>query len=443
MMTAATATGTASSRAPESLRSVIEDLWRLSMRWEDGVHCSGAFRALEDMCQSFYHGIEESRLQQAPSGRVTPSVLSRALHNFFRWNGAPWCGNHTPDAAETAASLHHEFLRPFVRRTYLVPLDRLSLEDRSGDSTQEVTSIRFGPNEIVRLDGDELAQRVPVNALDRFGARYHFPIAELNGFCWVVTSRTEPAGPLERRTWIGLLNAALVEVDTFDLFRSTYPPPVEDALFVLLLILVRRPSETPWQPFRIPWTFSFTDDLFSDPIAPPDSSSLSRQIVGNEYDQCEVPDQSEVFEFGTRQQDALQQQWSDLETVLARADTFHPLTRHFFVKALSEHGVDEIISNLSCLEATLLRNGGKRGRNALKQRYARLVANDEAATWLNAAYQLRDDYLHSLADPKHGLTSTDLARARWTVATAVKKYLDFAIEHPALNRSELLKRLEP
>lgn len=68
---------------------------------------------------------------------------------------------------------------------------------------------------------------------------------------------------------------------------------------------------------------------------------------------------------------------------------------------------------------------------------------DETASWLKAAYRLRDDYLHSFAKPKHALTSTDLARARWTVATAVKKYLDFAIEHPALNRSELLKRLEP
>ena len=293
-MTDSMPTDSTPSMTPERLHIVIHDLWRLSMRSEERAHRSGAFRALEDTCRSVYLSLEESRLQRASSVKVTPSVLSRALHNFFRWNGAPWFRDRTPDAAETAASLHRAFLRRSVRRTHLVPIDLLSLEHRSDVRTQDVTSIRFGPNEIVRLHRDDLARRVPVDALVRFGARYQFPTAELDGFRWLSTTRTEPAGPLERRTWLGLLN-------TVELFRSTYPMPVEDALFVLLLILLKDPRDTPWQPFRIPWTFSFTDDLFSDPVAPPDPSSLSRQIVGDEHDQFEVPDQSEVFDFGTRQ----------------------------------------------------------------------------------------------------------------------------------------------
>ena len=221
---------------------------------------------------------------------------------------------------------------------------------------------------------------------------------------------------------------------------------MEDALFVLLLFLLKDPRDTPWQPFRIPWMFSFTDDLFSDPVAPPDPSSLSRRIVGDEHHQLEVPDQSEFFEFGTRQHDALQQRWNDFETVVARADTgnasFHPLTKHFFVKALAEHGVDELISNLSCLEATLqLRK--ERSRTKLTERFNHLVADDQAARWLHSAYQLRKNYLHSLTDRKDKLTWADLARARWTVATAVGKYLDFAIRHPGVNRTQLLKQLEP
>ena len=73
----------------EPLSIVIEDLWRLSTRSEERVHRSGEFRAPEDTCRSDYLGLEESRLQRAPSVRATPNVLSRALHNFFRWNGAP------------------------------------------------------------------------------------------------------------------------------------------------------------------------------------------------------------------------------------------------------------------------------------------------------------------------------------------------------------------
>ncbi len=427
------------------LRTVIEDLWRLSMYSEKRVHRSGAFRTLEETCRSDYLNLEASRLHRTPSVKVTPSVLSRALQNFFRWNGAPWFGDRTPEAAETAESLHRAFLRKSVRRTYLVPLDRLSLEDRSGDRTEEVTSIRFGPNEIVRLDDDDLTRRVPVDALARFGTRYQFPTAELSGFMWLATGLTEPAGPIERRTWLGRLNAAWVELDTVELFRSTYPTPVENALCVLLLIFLKDPRDTPWQPFHIPWTFSFTDDPFSDPVAPPNPSSLSRQVVGDEYDHFEVPDQSEIFEFGTCQHDALQQRWNDLETILARTDTastsFHPLTRHFFVKALSEYGVDEIISNLSCLEATLQFEQEKQ-RTKLTQRFAHLVGDEQAAQWLESTYRLRNDYLHSLADPHQRLTWTVLARARWIVATAVKNYLDFATDHPELNRSQLLKLLD-
>ena len=327
-----------------------------------------------------------------------------------------------------------------------MPLDRLYLHEHSSAGKHEVTRVGFGPNEIVRLDRRDLSQRVPVEALARFGSRYQFPVAELDGFCWMVTSRIEPAGPLERRTWLNILNESMDDLDGVRLFRSSYPMPVENALFVLLLILLKDPGETPWQAFRVPWIFSVTDDLFSDPAQPPDPSALSRDIVGDEHDHSEVPAESEIFEFGARQRDALHARWNDLETVLVRADrenaNFHPLTRHFFVKALSEHGVDEIISNLSCLEATLQLKRD-RNRDALKRRYTRLVADDDGLLWLNTAYRLRDEYLHSLADPERELTWTDLARTRWAVATAVGRYLDFAIKRPDLNRRQILKQLDP
>ena len=319
------------SSAPESIRIAIKNLWGLTAFPEERVLRAPAFRLLEDTCQSVYLGLEESRLVRPPSIKVTPSMLSQALRNFFRWNGAPWFGDRPLDPEEAAASLHRAFLRRTIHRTYLVPLDRLFLEDRSSGSRHEVTTVRFGPNEIVRLQRDELARRVPVDALARFGPRYRFPTVDLGGFCWLTTSRTEPAGPIERRTWINMLNTNFAELDTVRLFRSTFPTPVEDALFVLLLVLLKDPRDVPWQPFRVPWIFSFTDDLFSDPVSPPDPSALSLDIVGDEHDQFEVPVESEIFEFGPRQHEALQGRWNDLETVLATADTndanFHPLTK--------------------------------------------------------------------------------------------------------------------
>ena len=434
------------STVPEALRTTIEDLWRLSMCSEEDVKGSPAFHALEDTCRSLYLGLKGSRLFPSSSGKVSPGVLHRALQNFFRWNGAPWFDGAAPAAGETAVALHSAFLRPSIRRTYLVPLDRLFLEDPSSGSGREVTSVRFGPNEVVRLDRDELARRVPVDALRRFGARYEFPTEDLGGFCWLATSCTEHPGPLERRTWLNVLNTTIKDVTTVGLFRSTFPVPVEHALFALLLVLVKDPEDTPWKPFRIPWTVSVTDDLFSDAVTAPDASKLTIKVVGDHRGHFEVPDQSEIFEFGDTRRQALQRRWNEFQTMLARAHTehanFHPLTRHFFVKALSEHGVDEVLANLSCLEATLQLKRD-RSRAALRRRYARLVDHHKASQWLKRAYRLRDDYLHSLADPKRRLSWAHLARTRWLVATAVGRYIDFAVQRPELGRSELLRCLDP
>ena len=438
-------TAPTASIVPARLRAAIVRLWQHPATSIERIHLSSSFRALEDTCRTIYADIDASRLVREPSIRVTPSILNRTLQNFFRWNSAPWFTGPTPTADDTASSLHGAFLRQAIRRTYLVPLDRLLLEHRSTGSPNEVRNVRFGPNEIVRLQRDELAQRVPVDGLARFGPKHRFPTAELDGFFWLATDRTEPAGPIEKRTWLDLFNAKLADVDTVELFRSTYPIPVEDALFSLLLILVKDPRQKPWQPFYIPWVYSFTDDMFSAPTASPDPSALSLDVVGDDHHQFMVPDQSESFAFDTRQQEALQRRWSVLQELLAKVQTddanFHPLTKHFFVKAFSEHGVDEIISNLSCLEATLMLKRD-RNRKALKQRFSRLVGNNQASQWLTDAYRLRDNYVHSLADPKYKLTRTGLARTRWIVSIAVGNYLDFAIRRPTLNRSRLLSELD-
>ena len=131
LMTDSMPTRPAVSSVPESIRIAIEDLWRLSMPSEERIHASPSFRMLEDTSRSVYLGLEHSRLVRPPAIKVSPSLLSRALQIFFRWNGAPWFGDQAPSAGETAASLHRAFMCRSVHRTYLAPLERLSLEDRS------------------------------------------------------------------------------------------------------------------------------------------------------------------------------------------------------------------------------------------------------------------------------------------------------------------------
>ena len=373
-------------------------------------------------------------------------ALTHALRNFFCWNGAPWHSGHTPNLLKTSANLHRSFTQERVDRTYLVPLDLLSLEDGSSGTTNAVKNVAFGPNEIVCLEHGDLARRVPADALARFGPRYEFPLQELDGFYWLVTTRSEDAGPIHRRTWIDLLNLTLAELGSVPLFRSLYPSPVENALFVLLLTLLKEPNDVPWRPFHVPWVFSFTNDRFADPVPPPDASALTRTIVGDSNHQFEVPDQSECFDMGANQQTTLREWWTKFDLLLAHSNStdasFHPLTRHFFVKALADNGVDEIISNISCLEATLMLKQS-RGRPKLKKRFAQIVNDTNTQKWAQHAYDLRDHYLHSLADPQTKVAWKDLARIRWAIASAVRKYVDLACLQPRTDRTSLLRQLSP
>ena len=85
-----------------------------------------------------------------------------------------------------------------------------------------------------------------------------------------------------------------------------------------------------------------TDDPFAQPPRAPDPSALSWTLVGPPDDEFEAPDRSEIFKTTRKRlEEALEQQWRRLQAALARDNTdranFHPLTKHFFVKALAQH----------------------------------------------------------------------------------------------------------
>ena len=421
---------------PEPIQGAVEELWDHGTVSQQ-VALSSAFGRLEHACRLVYEGVSASRLALGKS--KSSGALRQALTNFFCWNGSPWYFGQTPAVLETSVRLHRAFTQERVERTHLVPLDRLYLENRSSSPREMVRNVRFGPNEILSLEQGELAQHVPVEALARFGPRYEFPLEDLDGFYWLLTTQFEDAGPVYRRSLFGLLGVSLSEIGSVRVFGPAYSSPIENALFVLLLILLKVPDE-------VPWVFSFTNDDFAGPDSSPDASALSRAIEGDSDRQFEVPDQSEPFDMGAGQQRNLRECWRQIETLLAHANSgnanFHPLTRHFFVKALTDYGVDELISNISCLEATLMLKQ-RNGRSKLMERFARLVGHTDARQWDLHAYDLRDGYLHSLADPATRAEWKDLARARWAVGMAVRKYVDLASRRPGTDRTSLLNSLSP
>ena len=260
-----------------------------------------------------------------------------------------------------------------------------------------------------------------------------------------MASEREEGGSLYARTWLGQLHKEWDKIGTIPVFEPTYPTPIEDALFVLLLSFVKEPIEPPWKPFAVPWIYSFTDDPFAEAPRAPDPSALTWTFIGEPGEEFEVPDQSEFFEITQQTLEALKQRWRKLQVALARTGTdqanFHPLTKHFFVKALAEEGIDEIVANISSMEATL-QLPNERNRTKLMERYARLIGNKEAYQWLDKAYELRKRYLHSLGEAKETITWGELAQARWSLAKAIDGYLDLTNQRGELNREGLLHSLK-
>ena len=430
--------------APKLLSSAINVLWRASHGTEKRAFRSKAFKELENSCRNVYSSIIGSRLPHEHSATSWPVDLQSALHNFLRWNGAPWYGGDFPNSDETTLQLHRAFLSSQVNRTYLVPLDRLCLVNKSAHPQKNVKNIHFGPNEIVLLTKSELSRRIPEDELRRFGYLYEFPTERLDDRYWLIVNVQENAGAIWKRTWRRFLYEPIGAFGKSPMFKSTFSNEIEEAIFTLLLSLKKEPNDITWNSFTVPWIYSFTDDPFAKPNPSPDTSELSWNIVGDPGEEFEVSDLSEIVKLTDDEIDGIGQRWCKLQTVLRKTDaesaSFHPLTLHFFVKAFIEEGIDEIIASISCIEATL-RLPNEWSRKKSIKRYKQLVKDKDCHQWLESAYELRNNYLHSLGDPRAALTSADIARTRLSVVKAVDAYLNLASRYCDRNRKSLLDTL--
>lgn len=432
------------SSAPELVSSAIVELWRKSFKTEKKAIHSNTFKRLENNCRNIYSSIDGSRLPQDTSATARPIDLQSALQNFLRWNGAPWYKGDFPDSDESALRLHRAFLSSQVSRAYLVPLDGLCLTDRSARFHKNVKNINFGPNEVVLLTSSELSRRIPEDGLRRFGHQYDFPVKRLDDRYWLFVTAREKAGAIWERTWRRFLYVPMRAFGKVPMFKSIFPTEIEEALFVLLLSFPKGPGDMTWNPFTVPWIYSFTDDSFAKPDLAPDPSALSWCIAGDPGEEFEVSDKSEIVDLTDEKIEGIRQRWCKLRTVLKTTDaecaSFHPLTLHFFVKAFSEEGIDEIIATISCMEATL-QLPEEQNRKKLMKRYKRLVNDEDCYEWLDSAFKLRRDYIHSLGNAKALITFKDLARTRLSLVNAMDAYLDLASRYCDRNRTELLRCL--
>lgn len=429
------------SEPPPQIVGAIKDLWAAEFQTEQEALGSARFRMLARICSSLYPNIPASRLPSSPTENFDRDQFNEALSRFFRWEGAPWYPVGRWLSAERAAEqLHHAFLLPKVKRTYLVPLDQLALEDCTKRSVEYLRHLRFGKCEIILLEESQFVEHVPVTALKRFEPRHWIEPEKYAGFHYIVASDEERAGPIWERSMWGIFHVNLEEINKIKLYDPVFPETIEDALFIILLCLLKDPPDGSGKPFAVPWVYSFTDDPFSEPPQAPDPSALSWDP------ERDVPDRPNYFSFTTPAiEKVLAERWSQLEATrnqpVARGANFHLLTKHFFMKAFQEEGVDEIIALISCVEATLMLPD-ERYTDKLLKRYKKLVNDDTAYNSLKLAYAVRNKYLHSLGDQRDTTAWEEFAKYRWAVAKAVDYYLTLAGKRSGEGRETLLRSLK-
>jgi hypothetical protein len=433
------------SDLPPQILEAVKALWEASFKAEGQAFDSARFRMLARICSAIYPEIAGSRLPRSPTDDFDREQFNEALLRFFRWSGAPWHSARPCLSAECAAEqLHAAFLQPKVQRTFLVPLDRLELYDAR--THKELRHVALRKCEIIIFENNNFAEYLPLTALKRFEPRHWFEPEKYAGFHYLVLSDDEQAGAIWERNMWGIWHKTLGAIGITKLYEPVFAEPVEDVLFLILLYLLKNPPDFSEKPFAVPWVYSFTDDPFSEPPRAPDPAALSWTIAGDEDHQYEVPDRSNFYSFTTTTIEAdLEERWKRLEATsnqpAAVAKNFHPLTKHFFMKAFQEEGVDEVVALISCIEATLMLPDEKYTDKLLK-RYKRLVNDETAYDWLKLAYKTRNTYLHSLGNQRDTINWVDLAKCRWAVAKAVDNYLTCSAERSGENREALLRSLK-
>lgn len=216
----------------------IRDLWGTSLPTEQMAFSSPAFHTLERACFAVYASMQVSRLAGQRDSDMTRQSHRHVLENFFRWNGAPWYENPCPGPEETASQLHAAYFMQRVERLFFLPLDLLALIDKDRESPDdEIRNVTYGPCEVTVLSKNDFEERIPVQALERFGRRRRFPAGDMDGFFWLIVSDEEEAGRPWKRTWWSILDVIVDDVGWGPMHRSVFPPAVERALFVLLLCL--------------------------------------------------------------------------------------------------------------------------------------------------------------------------------------------------------------
>ena len=328
--------------APPELIAAIEALWRIPRPGPDNLLAAPRFVALSELCRTLY------------GGDKAVFSLSTALRSLGLPCGLP--AKHADlslDPVSAANMLDAAFRRTTTRRRHICPLD---LAD------DDLPAMEFGNARVAELSAQELEAVFDAPRLARTFPTVPLEAKRLSQFRWLVIEEDIPLDPRpEARSTPFLYMEMSRDFGEIDPHIGRFPPPVEAALFFLLLAPWEEWStmqEIDWRGFRVPWIYTIDEDLFVRPARPPspDSLTLEPWIVQDDWgDDVELERRTQL----RLDDDAAaglarftDSAWQELQAARA-SSLFETPIAHFLVRAFLADGMDEIMAHMTAIEAAV------------------------------------------------------------------------------------------
>ncbi len=387
----------------------------------DELEKAGEFDRLLNMTSSVfaidgYHGKNKS-------------MWAHAIKNFFRRSDfyLDIFEGKSVKTDSLVVKYREAFQRREIRRTYLVPLDGVRFGEQHMDC---------GSFQIQRFTSDELVAIFTNRGRRAFYEWTAVDADRLQEYWFLSVTKEVPARKL------GFFDVDWSSFDRVEVKYTDYPMPVQDALQLLATHHWRAEwwkksdpvEEKGWLGFKVPIVVHIDDDLLAYPSPAPDLSLFEpwTPVSGMVIDP-ETGDQvsEEIGEEPVFWIDLDERDTKVFKTMMQRLDPiantvrakkvdwpFMEVALGFLVKAFFSKGLEQLLWNITVLEALLGEKGqGVEGR--LARRIASILGKKveerkAIVKQFKELYEIRSDLVHGKplkeVDQRHLLVARQLAR---------------------------------
>jgi hypothetical protein len=269
---------------PVHIVNAIHALWRLRPPGPRNILSAPQFVCLREACRLNY---SDSTLNDAFGLGLATALRNLGLPCEMTERNA-----HLSLAPDTAAQLLDEaFRRHEIRVLHFCPLD----------DADELRDVTCGPFCIRNFSPTEMRQIVNGDRLRRTSPLWNFDAEKFSEFKWLtVEEQLSARDGTDQRGIPPLFFDLTKDFGAIDPHRLKFKASVQTALFALLLApwedWVGHP-EVNWKPFRVPWVYSVSDDIFVRASAPPSPDSLSWDTTIVTYPNGEDEEVERPFRF--------------------------------------------------------------------------------------------------------------------------------------------------